>query len=370
MQADRFTLKSQEALSRRRALASDAQETPRVFPSTSSPRCSSRTTRSSMAFCGRSAPSRRAPQRGHRRARRPGDAQGRGPGAGHERRPAQRAPSGRQVRPRARRPVRLHRAPAPGAREPQRQVGRHPEERRRDTDNLRTAISEVRKGKAVTDQSPEQGMRGAESASASISPSARSGANSIPSSGVTRRSARDPGALSRRTKNNPVLIGEPASGKTAIAEGLAQRIVSGDVRRAEGPPRGDGRHRRDARRREVPRRVRGAPQGRAQRGEGGGRQIVLFIDELHTIVGRARPRARWMPRTSSSRCSLAVRLRAVGATTLDEYRQHIREGPCARAPVPAGDGRRAVGGGHDRDPPRPEGALRGAPWRAHPGTAR
>jgi len=132
--------------------------------------------------------------------------------------------------------------------------------------------------------------------------------------------------LSRRTKNNPVLIGEPGVGKTAIAEGLAQRIVSGDV------PEGL----RD--RRVISLDVGALIAGSKYRGEFEDRlkavlkeiadaegTIILFIDELHTIVGAGAAGAPWMPPTCSRPMLARGELRAVGATTLDEYRKHIEK---------------------------------------------
>jgi ATP-dependent Clp protease ATP-binding subunit ClpB len=96
--------------------------------------------------------------------------------------------------------------------------------------------------------------------------------------------------LSRRTKNNPVLIGEPGVGKTAIAEGLALRIVNGDVPESLKRQAADGaRHGRADCGREVPRRVRGTPEGRAERsGTAAAGGIILFIDEMHTLVGAGK----------------------------------------------------------------------------------
>ena len=174
--------------------------------------------------------------------------------------------------------------------------------------------------------------------------------------------------LSRRTKNNPVLIGDPGVGKTAIVEGLAQRIVSGDMpeslrdRRvvaldigaliAGAKYRGEFEDRLKAVLKEV------------QEADG---RIILFMDELHTIVGAGAAEGAVDAANLLKPMLARGELRAVGATTLDEYRKHIEKDAALERrfqPVFVGEPSRR---GHDRDPARAEGALRGAPRRAHPG---
>ena len=133
--------------------------------------------------------------------------------------------------------------------------------------------------------------------------------------------------LSRKTKNNPVLIGEPGVGKTAIVEGLAQRIVRGDVPEGlQGQDHLRPRHGLADRRRQVPRRVRGAPQGGAQRDQGRAEgRILLFIDELHTIVGAGKAEGAMDAGNMLKPMLARGELHCIGATTLDEYRKHIEK---------------------------------------------
>ena len=171
--------------------------------------------------------------------------------------------------------------------------------------------------------------------------------------------------LSRRTKANPVLIGEPGVGKTAVVEGLAQRIVSGNVpeRCAAssvysldlGALVAGSRYRGDfeARLKKVLDEVR----ARAD--------IILFIDELHTLVGRA-PQKGAIDAASMLKPLLARgELQAIGATTLDDYRKHLeKDAALARrfqpVKVEEPSARR-----HDRNPEGPARALRGLPRRHH-----
>ena len=171
--------------------------------------------------------------------------------------------------------------------------------------------------------------------------------------------------LARRTKNNPVLIGEPGVGKTAIAEGLALRIANGDVpdglkdRRLLSLDMGSliaGAKYRG----EFEERLKGVlDEVKQAAGE-----IILFIDEMHTLVGAGKSEGA-MDASNLLKPALARgELHCIGATTLDEYRKHVEKDAALRAALPAGVRRRADGRGHHLDPARPQGEIRAAPRRA------
>jgi ATP-dependent Clp protease ATP-binding subunit ClpB len=188
---------------------------------------------------------------------------------------------------------------------------------------LLQAISEVRGSQRVTDMNPEDKFQALEKYGRDLTAAAQDG-KLDPVIGRDDEIRRVVQVLSRRTKNNPVLIGEPGVGKTAIAEGLAQRIVSGDV------PEGL----RD--RRVIALDVGALIAGAKYRGEFEDRlkavlreiadsdgTIVLFIDELHTIVGAGAGEGAVDAANLLKPMLARGELRAVGATTLDEYRKHI-----------------------------------------------
>jgi ATP-dependent Clp protease ATP-binding subunit ClpB len=190
---------------------------------------------------------------------------------------------------------------------------------------LREALEAVRGSHRVTDQEPERKYRAIERFTRDLTEVARQG-KLDPVIGRDEEIRRVVQVLSRRTKNNPVLIGEPGVGKTAIVEGLAQRIVSGDV--AESL--------KDKRLIQLD--IGGLLAGAKYRGEFEERlkavmkelteaegKYVVFIDELHTIVGAGAAEgavdAGNMLKPALARGDLHV----VGATTLDEYREHVEK---------------------------------------------
>jgi ATP-dependent Clp protease ATP-binding subunit ClpB len=195
-----------------------------------------------------------------------------------------------------------------------------------DKAKLETAIKAVRGSQKVTDATPESRYEALEKYGRDLTEQAKAG-KLDPVIGRDEEIRRVIQVLSRRSKNNPVLIGEPGVGKTAIAEGLAQRIVNGDVPEslknrqlialdmgsliAGAKYRGEFEDRLRSVLREVT--------------ESNG-QIVLFIDELHTVVGTGGTTQGAMDAGNLLKPMLARgELRCIGATTLDEYRKYIEK---------------------------------------------
>jgi ATP-dependent Clp protease ATP-binding subunit ClpB len=192
-------------------------------------------------------------------------------------------------------------------------------------DAILNALKDVRGGQRVTDQNPEQKYQALERYGRDLVELARQG-KLDPVIGRDEEIRRTMQVLSRRTKNNPVLIGEPGVGKTAIVEGLALRIVNGDVPGglkdkkivaldmgaliAGAKYRGEFEDRLKAVIKEV------------TQSEG---SVILFIDELHTVVGAGKAEGAMDAGNLLKPALARGELRTIGATTLDEYRKHIEK---------------------------------------------
>jgi len=192
-------------------------------------------------------------------------------------------------------------------------------------DAILKALTVVRGSQKVTDQNPEAKYQALERYARDLTEQARRG-KLDPVIGRDEEIRRVVQVLSRRTKNNPVLIGEPGVGKTAIVEGLAQRIISGDVPEALKNKRVVGL---DLGAMLAGAKYRGEFEDRLKAVlkeiEDSQGQIVLFIDELHTLVGAGAAEGAIDASNMLKPALARGELRAIGATTLNEYRKYIEK---------------------------------------------